>query len=103
MKTEKQLEAVISGIKCDNPNCNYRDDSVKFEDYPQWIDKACPVCAWNLLTKECYAKNLKLLNVIDVISNIGHVLKWINPFFLYRKAMGIQKKPFEGHKVWKQG
>ncbi len=42
----------ISGIKCDNPSCDYRDDTVKFEEYKDWIDKPCPECGTNLLTKK---------------------------------------------------
>lgn len=44
----------ISGIKCDNPQCSYHNESVKLEEYPQWIDKPCPICGENLLTKENY-------------------------------------------------
>lgn len=45
------LEARIKGIKCDNAECDYRDDSVTVEDYPEWLDRPCPKCGSNLLTK----------------------------------------------------
>lgn len=41
----------VSGIKCDNPECDFRDDTVKFEDYPQWLNRPCPMCGANLLTQ----------------------------------------------------
>lgn len=44
----------IKGIKCDNKNCNYENDDVKFEEYPSYINKPCPVCGSNLLTQIDY-------------------------------------------------
>ncbi len=31
-------EFKISGLKCDTPHCNYRDDSVQFEDYLKHVN-----------------------------------------------------------------
>lgn len=50
------------GIKCDNPKCDFVNMSVEFVDYKKWIDKPCPKCGENLLTKECYIKNMKAVN-----------------------------------------
>lgn len=47
----KAAELKISGIKCDNPKCDYKDDTVKFEDYKDWVNKPCPKCGANLLTE----------------------------------------------------
>ena len=44
----------IGGIKCDNPHCNYKDMSVKYEEYPDYLNKPCPICGWNLLTQQDY-------------------------------------------------
>ena len=48
------LSKLFYGIKCDNTKCDYIDLSVKFEEYPKWIDKPCPKCGTNLLTQEQY-------------------------------------------------
>lgn len=45
----------ISGIKCDAPGCGYRDDAVKREEYPDYINRPCPKCASNLLTQKDYS------------------------------------------------
>lgn len=76
------MELEISGIKCDTKHCNYRDDSVKFEDYPNWIDNPCPVCGGNLLTQKDYDRCIKMKKTIKII----HALRWINPFFYIRSA-----------------
>lgn len=51
----------FSGIKCDN--CDYRDDSVIFEDYPSYINKECPQCKANLLTQEDYDECVKIIEI----------------------------------------
>lgn len=42
----------IKGIKCDREGCGYRDDSVKFKEYKKWVNKPCPKCGMNLLTRK---------------------------------------------------
>ncbi len=76
------MELEISGIKCDTPHCNYRDDSVKFEDYNKWINRPCPICARNLLTQQDYERCNKMHRIVKIIT----VLRWINPFFYIKSA-----------------
>lgn len=71
------MELTISGIKCDTNHCNYRDDDVKFTDYPQWLNKQCPICESNLLTQKDYDYCLRMDKFIRIIN----ILKWVNPFF----------------------
>ena len=47
----------ISGIKCDNTEFDYRDDSVLFEDYHNWFNKPYP--------KEI--PNEKLAETLDIV------------------------------------
>ena len=65
----ENTKVMISGIKCDNPECDFRDDSVKYEDYPNWLNKPCPKCGQNLLTKEDY-KVCRFLVYLAKLSNI---------------------------------
>jgi hypothetical protein len=55
----------ISGIKCDNPLCDYIDASVKFEEYADWVNKSCPKCGENLLTQEDYDFCLNSDNMVE--------------------------------------
>ena len=50
----KLVEITISGIKCDNEDCDYRDDSVSRDNYPAYVNKPCPECGDNLLTQADY-------------------------------------------------
>lgn len=39
---------IVKGIKCDNPECDFKDMSVNFEDYKNWVNRPCPKCGTNL-------------------------------------------------------
>ncbi len=54
MTQTQETSALISGIKCDNPKCNYTDPLVKYEEYPEYVNKPCPECGSNLLTEQDY-------------------------------------------------
>lgn len=60
----------VSGIKCDKPGCNYADAEVKFEDYPNWINKPCPECGENLLTQQDYDFCNNMENLVGDLKNI---------------------------------
>ena len=48
------MEANIYGLKCDNPDCDFVDMSIEYEDYKNWVNKPCPKCGAILLTKFDY-------------------------------------------------
>lgn len=87
---KETLELNITGIKCDV--CDYRDDTVEFKDYPNWLNKPCPKCGNNLLALKDYESCLRIMSGAKIVNKIGSVLKWINPFFYYRKIYGDQRK-----------
>ena len=53
----------IKGLKCDNPNCEYVDPDIPFEEYEKYVNCPCPICGESLLTPQAYrtCKGLKLL------------------------------------------
>ena len=66
------VKATFYGIKCDNMECHWEDMSVPFSKYPEYVDKACPCCGDNLLTKENMEKCIEMLNFILEISDIAN-------------------------------
>jgi ssDNA-binding Zn-finger/Zn-ribbon topoisomerase 1 len=54
----KAVKLNIKGIKCDH--CNYQEPDVEFKDYDKWLNKPCPKCGENLLTK-ADLESLKML------------------------------------------
>jgi len=85
----------ISGIKCDTPHCNYRDDTIQFEDYPKWINKPCPVCSRNLLTQSEYDQCIRLFEIEDKLNKFMHKCRWLNPMFYYNRITGRIPKVYE--------
>jgi len=51
---EDAISFNISGIVCDNTECDFEDYSVLFEEYPAYVNKPCPNCGENLLTQADY-------------------------------------------------
>ena len=85
----------ISGIKCDTPHCNYREEDVQFEDFPNWINKRCPVCGRNLLTQTEYDKCILLYKRFDKIQETLHNWRWINPMFYINILLGRKPKQYD--------
>lgn len=56
----KLMTIEISGIKCDNPDCDYRDMTVRRENYLEYLGKPCPECDSVLLTQADYEAVLAL-------------------------------------------
>lgn len=62
----------IHGIKCDH--CAWKDMSVKFDDYKEWLNKPCPECGANLLTEADMKTCLFMIGMADKINEyIGEV------------------------------
>ena len=53
-KETKNIKHMFCGLVCDNPNCDYENPEVAFEDFKDWVDRPCPKCGENLLTEEDY-------------------------------------------------
>jgi hypothetical protein len=55
----------ISGLKCDAPGCGWRDPSVKLEEYPEYVNAACPLCGANVLTLADFKAVVAMLRMAD--------------------------------------
>lgn len=64
------IETVCSGLKCDNPNCDWRDDSVTMNDYEKWLNAPCPKCGENVLTTEDFLRSKSLFAITDIINSL---------------------------------
>ena len=62
------LKMNVGGIKCDNEKCDFKDMSVLFEDYDQWLNKPCPKCGANLLTAQDLFTVKTLMDITGIIN-----------------------------------
>lgn len=76
----------IGGIKCDNPKCDYKDSTVRPQDYLSWLNKPCPKCGSNLLTKEDLLTFINLLKFVSFINKMGNKLPKFVKDYIEKKA-----------------
>lgn len=77
----QNVKLISRGIKCDNPKCDWIDDTVPFDNLKDWLNKPCPKCGENVLTDEDFKNaeivslSMKLINALtpeqlaSIISN----------------------------------
>lgn len=70
VKMEQNVEIKAGGLKCDNPKCDWWDDTISTETYSQWINKPCPKCGDNLLTLEDFQRAEQLLAVAHLMNSM---------------------------------
>jgi hypothetical protein len=65
-----QLKINVGGIKCDNKECDYKDMTVRFEDYNEWLNKPCPKCRSNLLTQQDYDAIKAMIDIAKIVNEV---------------------------------
>lgn len=79
--TEYIVAAIqVGGIKCDTKGCDWHDDSVIFNDYPNWVNKSCPKCGGNLLTQKDFKAIVNSIIIADRMNKWCN--KWLPEFLL---------------------
>ncbi|WP_097005268.1 hypothetical protein [Lacrimispora amygdalina] len=86
----------MGGIKCDNPNCNYKDDTVQASEYPSYLNKPCPICGSNLLTEADFKSFIKIMKVINKINSFGNKLPKFIQKWLEKSEEGDMSIDFNG-------
>lgn len=61
----KAITPIINSIKYNNPKYGWKDISIEFNEYPEYINKPYTVCGENLLTKHDY----NITKLVVAISN----------------------------------
>lgn len=65
-----KMDFNISGLKCDNPNCDYCNLDISFEQYEQFVNYPCPKCGESLLTPQAYKMCLALKSMGNFITKL---------------------------------
>lgn len=65
------MELNIYGLKCDNPTCDYQDNSIQLEQYEDYINHPCPECGAPLLTQADYDTTLTIIKSIQSAAKLG--------------------------------
>ena len=67
---EKRIEEVGNGLKCDNPECDWKDETIKSDDMEKYLNAPCPKCGENILTEQDYKNTKLVLSMVDFINNL---------------------------------
>jgi hypothetical protein len=62
---DKAIEYEIKGLKCDNPECDFVDMNIPFEEYESYVNKPCPKCGQPLLTEADFASSVLVATMVD--------------------------------------
>ncbi len=65
-----KMDFNISGLKCDNPSCDYVNPDIPFEQYEQFVNCPCPKCGQSLLTPQAYKMCVAMKNMGNFITKI---------------------------------
>jgi len=65
------IEITDTGLVCDNPNCDWKDETITFDIYHEWLNKPCPKCGENVLTEEDFLNAENLHSTINFINSLS--------------------------------
>ena len=65
-----KMDFNIQGLKCDNPNCDYCNPEIPFEQYEQFVNYPCPKCGESLLTPQAYKMCVALKSMGKFITKL---------------------------------
>lgn len=67
----KNIEVVYTGLICDNPDCDWEDETVQPSDYKKWLNQPCPKCGEIVLTEEDQ-QNAEILDLcVDFLNDLS--------------------------------
>lgn len=61
------MELQETGLKCDNPTCDWKDESITSDQMIAHINAECPKCGENILTEEDYNNYMTVINIIKSV------------------------------------
>jgi len=64
------ISIIASGLKCDNPSCDYINEDIPQEEYINYINAKCPKCGSVLLTQEDYDAMQEFHNLVAELNKL---------------------------------
>lgn len=63
-------KVIFQGISCGNPDCNFKDDDIKFENYKKMVGKRCPKCGNIIFLYKDYRRCEKISEIVRLLNMI---------------------------------
>jgi len=67
----KNIEIQTHGLICDNPKCDWKDESISFDKFIDYVNAPCPQCGENVLTDNDYQNVVTLFEQIDRVNQFS--------------------------------
>jgi len=67
---EKNLTIHGGGLRCDNTSCSWKDETIPWDKFSDYINAPCPECGENILTYDDFKRAQQLRDVVDMINTI---------------------------------
>lgn len=74
------MEFITFGLKCDNPKCDWKDESIGLDNYEEYLNTACPECGESVLTDGDMA-NVKIAKALVDTYNKKYPTKEGEPLY----------------------
>lgn len=68
-----EIDLISTKLKCDS--CDYIEPDLDMNDLESYIDKPCPLCGENILTKEDYDQQNLLLGIVNLMNFTNEALE----------------------------
>jgi len=97
----KNIELVESGLKCDNPKCDWEDKTIPHTEYEKYLNFPCPKCGESILTEEDFKLAEAFHFAVDLINNMSE--DKINQLYGEIDTSNIFSEEIEGNVTVKVG
>lgn len=71
---ENSIEVQEMGLICDNPKCDWKDETVRSDQYLDWLNKPCPKCGENVLTDQDYENVQKMFEAVKLLNRVADLI-----------------------------
>lgn len=59
-----------NGLICDNENCDWKDTSITFEEFNNWVKAPCPKCGQEVLSVQDFKNTVIAHTVVHIFNSM---------------------------------
>lgn len=64
------IQIRTGGLKCDNKSCNWKDTSIPFEEFSNWVNASCPKCGEIVLSVKDFENVVKVNTIVSMFNSM---------------------------------
>lgn len=67
---KEPIQIRTGGLKCDNKSCDWKDTTIPFEEFPNWVNASCPKCGENVLSVKDFENVVRMNTVVSLFNSM---------------------------------